>query len=445
MVGICRNSYISGGAGRIVYRAGGHYITATPSEPSDPASFAVGDIIGVALDLDDAAGKIRFYKNGTLQPVLANGDLDDVKSDLSISTLGGVFPYVQMYHNDVCTINFGQTPFIHTPPTGFRALSVKNLTTTTGSSIADPREHFDTLIWDGTNNASRDITGLQFKPDLVWIKNRVQANTHSWQDSMIGFGDDKTLRVDTSNALDTNGNLYGYINHTLHNGINVNSGTDHGSSRVNSSASGAKHVAWCWKAGGAAVTNNEGTASGSVSANPEAGFSIVSYTGSGGHVTRGHGLGKKPELIIMKKTGETGHWFINLDDSVIPDAGYDRNYVRLNTTGGVEGPNGNIAPSTEPGGGAPVTDTIYSLGGDMNESGKPYINYLWASIPGYSKVGAFRGNGAAPNGSYVHTGFKVGWLLLRKVSGTADGYVLDQKRSPTVSYTHLTLPTKRIV
>ena len=189
-------------------------------------------------------------------------------------------------------------------------------------------------------------------------------------------------------------------------------------------------VAWCWKAGGAAVTNNEGTASGSVSANPEAGFSIVSYTGSGGHVTRGHGLGKKPELIIMKKTGETGHWFINLDDSVIPDAGYDRNYVRLNTTGGVEGPNGNIAPSTAPDGSAPATDTIYSLGGDMNESGKPYVNYLWTSIPGYSKVGAFRGNGAAPNGSYVHTGFKVGWLLLRKVSGTADGYVLDQKRSP---------------
>ena len=163
LCGICQNDYIGGGPDRICYTAGGGYISAAPTEPQDPDSFAVGDIIGVAIDLDDAAGNIRFYKNGTLQPVL--DILNAVKAHLSISTLGGLLPYIQMYHNDVCTINFGQTPFIHTPPTGFRALSVKNLTTTTGSSIADPREHFDTLIWDGTNNASRDITGLQFKPD----------------------------------------------------------------------------------------------------------------------------------------------------------------------------------------------------------------------------------------------------------------------------------------
>ena len=103
MCGICRKDYSSGGAGRIVYRAGGAYITSTPSEPTDPDAYGVGDIIGVAIDLDDAAGKIRFYKNGSLQPILANGDLDDVKSDLQISAVGGVYPYVQMYTNDVCT------------------------------------------------------------------------------------------------------------------------------------------------------------------------------------------------------------------------------------------------------------------------------------------------------------------------------------------------------
>ena len=92
MCGIIKNNYVSGGAGRILYRAGGHYVMADGSEPTTPDAYGVGDIIGVAIDLDDAAGKIRFYKNGTLQPVLANGDLDDVKSDLSISTLGGVFP-----------------------------------------------------------------------------------------------------------------------------------------------------------------------------------------------------------------------------------------------------------------------------------------------------------------------------------------------------------------
>ena len=121
MCGICQNDYIGGGPDRICYTAGGGYISAAPTEPQDPDSFAVGDIIGVAIDLDDAAGNIRFYKNGTLQPVL--DILNAVKSHLQIEAKGGVFPYVQMYTNDVCTVNFGQTPFIHTPPTGFRALS----------------------------------------------------------------------------------------------------------------------------------------------------------------------------------------------------------------------------------------------------------------------------------------------------------------------------------
>ena len=47
-------------------------------------------------------------------------------------------------------------------------------------------------------------------------------------------------------------------------------------------ASGGTYVAWCWKAGGAAVTNTVGTISSQVSANDEAGFSIVTYTGDGG-------------------------------------------------------------------------------------------------------------------------------------------------------------------
>ena len=98
MCGVCANDYVSGGASRILYRAGGHYVMADGSEPTTPDSFDVGDIIGVAIDLDDAAGKIRFYKNGTLQTV--NAALNNVKAHLSISTLGGVYPYIQMYHND---------------------------------------------------------------------------------------------------------------------------------------------------------------------------------------------------------------------------------------------------------------------------------------------------------------------------------------------------------
>ena len=145
-------------------------------------------------------------------------------------------------------------------------------------SILNPKRHFSALTWTGDGSASRDITGLEFRPDLVWIKRRAIAQAHSWQDSVIGFGDDKTLRTETTGALDTNGNLYGYINYTLPDGININGGTQasNNDSRTNAVSSNNTYVAWSWKAGGSTtVTNNEGSVTSHVSANTDAGFSIV--------------------------------------------------------------------------------------------------------------------------------------------------------------------------
>ena len=69
-----------------------------------------------------------------------------------------------------------------------------------------------------------------------------------------------------------------------------------------------EYVAWCWKAGGAAVTNNDGTITTSVSVNEKAGFSIVSYSGTGSAGTIGHGLGKVPKWIITKRRTGTEDW-----------------------------------------------------------------------------------------------------------------------------------------
>lgn len=193
--------------------------------------------------------------------------------------------------------------------------------------------------------------------------------------------------------------------------------------------SGNDFTAACWKAGGAPVTNSEGTVSGSVSANPEAGFSIVKYTGSGGHVTRGHGLGRKPKFILSKKTNASGDWFVNLDDTAFPEIDEDRHYIILNSTAVLNGPNGNIAPSVAPDNSAAITDTIYSIGGDLNESGQSYINYLWAEIPGYSKIGTYRGNDST-NGQYVHCGFRPAWVMVRNIDVTSHWYICDNARDP---------------
>ena len=438
MVGICRNSYISGGAGRIVYRAGGHYITATPSEPSDPASFAVGDIIGVALDLDDAAGKIRFYKNGTLQPVLANGDLDDVKSDLSISTLGGVFPYVQMYHNDVCTINFGQTPFIHTPPTGFRALSDKNLTTTTGSSIVDPKKHFDTLLYTtGSSNGTFTHTGIGFQADLMWIKCRNAAEGNYFVDSVRGDQavTDKFLRSNDEGGEGSSG-LNGTTWTTINGGFKVTE-----TSIDNSNGGGEIYYAnrnyavWCWKAGGSSNTFNiddvgyatvsaAGLDGGSInptgaSVNTEAGFSIITYTGTGSAATICHGLGKAPAWIITKRRNANQAWFVHHKDIS------NGHYLRLNNTN-QQGGDTNVYPNNM------STTNTFAVGGDdgVNGNGSTYVSYCWAEVPGYSKFGVFTGNGN-DNGTFVHTGFRPAWILIKNRNANGFNWVLqDNKRSP---------------
>ena len=96
------------------------------------ASYAVGDVIGVAFDAN--AGTLIFYKNGTSQGTAFTG-----------LTSGPYFPAFSSYATAVSYANFGQQPFTYTPPTGYNALNTYNIptgtvTTTgtfTGNSSAD--------------------------------------------------------------------------------------------------------------------------------------------------------------------------------------------------------------------------------------------------------------------------------------------------------------------
>jgi len=257
MCGVCRNNYVSGGAGRILYRAGGHYVMHDGSEPTDPDAYGVGDVIGVAIDLDDTAGNIRFYKNGTLQTV--NSNLNSLKSHMSISTLGGMLPYIQMYTGDACTVNFGQRPFSHTPPSGHRKLSSNNILNHSTTSILDPKKHFECLIYAGDDHNYRDITGLNFTPDFVWIKNRSQTDWHILSNSIVGM--QNMVYSNTTDSLGHELNTNGYINKPIRGengqgGFSVNA---QGGGNVNEL--NENYVAWCWKGGS---PNIETPTSGSV-------------------------------------------------------------------------------------------------------------------------------------------------------------------------------------
>ena len=420
MVGICRNSYVSGGAGRIVYRAGGHYITSTPSEPSDPAAFTVGDIIGVAIDLDDAAGKIRFYKNGSLQPILANGDLDDVKSDLSISSLGGVYPYVQMYTNDVCTINFGQRPFSYTPPSGHKKLTVNtnnNSLDYSTPSILKPKRHFDVAIWTGNNTAGRLIP-LEFKPDFVWVKCRTAGHDHQVTDSVRGSS--KALAANLNEAEIDWDVLYSGNNKGMGDYVNGGFILDDDGNNARYNNTGQTYVAWCWKGGGAAVSNTNGNITSSVSVNEKAGFSIVSYTGNGSNgQTIGHGLTQAPQWIMLKNRDAVQNWRV-WHHKLAADGS-----KRLILDQTNQSDDAGFLNDTAP------TSTVFTLGNAddaWNVNGNKFIAYCWYEVPGYSKFGSYTGNGS-DDGTYVHLGFKPAWLLIKRTDSAENWVLKDSARN----------------
>ena len=385
----------------------------------------MGDIIGVAIDLDDAAGKIRFYKNGSLQPILANGDLDDVKSDLSISSLGGVFPYVQMYTNDVCTVNFGQRPFTYTPPSGHKKLIVNtnnNSLDNSTPSVIDPKNHFNTLIYSGNSNDSSGnvVTGLEFQPDFIWIKARSGSSSpgsqnHYLVDSVRGATGSVTKKLfSNSTAVENSGQVDSHNGvNILHNGFKLTSNDD-GTNANN------EYVAWCWKAGGPAVSNTDGDVTSQVSVNEEAGFSIVSFTtpASGSGFSIGHGLSKAPEVILMKNRSYANNW-----DVYHHKNGSNPEQYRLilnSNTGRQDQP---YLDDTVP------TSTVFRTrtGGNWYNNGNNIIAYCWYSVPGYSKFGSFQGNGNA-NGPFVFTGFRPAMIFYKRIDGSDNWGIHDNKR-----------------
>ena len=63
----------------------------------------------------------------------------------------------------------------------------------------------------------------------------------------------------------------------------------------------------------------------------------------------------------------------------------------------------------------------------VNYSGATDVQYFFAEIPGYSKMGKYVGNDTT-DGGYVHLGFRPAWIMIRKIAGE-DWIVYDTKRA----------------
>jgi hypothetical protein len=278
------------------------------------------------------------------------------------------------------------------------------------TTIDDPTIYFNTLLYTGNDADDRNITGVGFNPDWVWIKKRNNAAGGVISDTVRGAG--KVLYSSETNAegsesasfvsFDSDGFT---ISQDAGVGLNVNSHT---------------YVAWNWKAG-TSFTNDAsstgiGTIDSSGSVSDAAGFSIVSYTGTGSAGTLKHGLNSVPSMIIVKNRDSATNWYCYHKSL---GAGYE---ILLNST--------NASDTTSQWNSTEPTSSVFSLGNSSftNGSGNSIIAYCFAEKKGYSKFGSYTGNGNA-DGPFVYTGFRPAWLMIKQSSGAGNDWLIyDNKR-----------------
>ena len=287
-------------------------------------------------------------------------------------------------------------------------------------AINKPNQHFDVLTWSGTgggSGATRSITGLNFQPDFVWEKARSSGTGHQLLDSVRGVGQNKVLASNsTGDEPEPAGteSLYGWLSSLDSGGFTVTNGT---STFDNWNKSGDTYVGWTWKAGGAAVTNNDGTITSQVSANPTAGFSVVTFTAPGsGNFSAGHGLGVTPGMVITKVRGRATSWITwhNRLNSGSPGTTY---YVELNTTGGT-------STFASVWGSTGVTSSVIGMGvGASCAASDTIVAYCFAPIAGYSAFGSYTGNGSV-DGPFVYTGFRPRFILYKRATGGLGNWVI---------------------
>ena len=378
---------------------------------STAAAWAQNDILMCAYD--GATGKVWFGRNGTWYPQTSGGSAGNpgAGTNETMTASGTVFPAVHCYGTSAdMAVNFGQRPFAYTAPSGFKALVDTNLT---APVIAKPSTVFDTKLYTG-NGSTQNISGLEFSPDLVWVKMRSGAAAHSLYDIVRGTG--KTLSSSATNAEAAESSTYSL---TAFNSDGFALGTDNaGIGSVN--LNGYTYAAWCWDAGSTTVTNTAGSISSQVRANPSAGFSVVTYTGSGSAATVGHGLGVAPSMSIVKVRNRSGdNWLVYHKSLTTPAT----DYLLLNSTAAA----GTLSGYWNGG----PTSSVIGLGNysAINNNSDTYVAYCFAPVAGYSAMGSYVGNGSSTDNTFVYTGMRPRFVMLKRSDSTGNWVIWDAVRN----------------
>ena len=420
-----------------VHSMGRYFYTENQYTDSGATSFTAGDIISIALDLDN--GATYFAKNNTFMnsgnPASGASKTGEAPTEgahgkeylLAVGSAGS------SGHN--WTINAGQDSsfggqkstgtasavdangygdFYYSPPSGYLALCSANVPVSSDIDPAgddgateNPTKQFNCITYTG-NASTNAITGLGFQPDLCWIKKRNSTGGAALVNSTIGG--QKVLQSNNTDAEGSSSPFQSFDSDgfTLDNTSsylgNFNGNTD-------------TYVAWCWKAnGGTTSTNTDGTIATTLQVGK--GFSIGTYTGTGSNATVGHGLGAVPDFTIFRERGTSGNWVVTSQKNMSSN---DHNlYLQLSNSQS----DGNYFQNTA------MTSTVISIGthADINGSTNTYVMYNWINVDGYQKFGSYIGNAAA-DGTFVYTGFRPRMIFVKSLGSSDDWIVIDTARS----------------
>jgi hypothetical protein len=343
-----------------------------------------GTSINLMLALDVDNGKVYAGYNGTWlnsgNPAGNTGEVATRTFSASDVVAGhtswnGTNDQSQYY-------NFGQRPFAYTPPTGFRALNTQNLPEPT---IVQGNKWMDAKTYTG-NGGTQTVSGMQFAPDFVWIKNRGTATDHGLFDTTRGatkrlasnLTSAETTEVNSLTAFTSNGFTVGATQDFNQNGVGL--------------------VAWQWKE------------------SASAGFDIVTFTAqSSGSATFSHSLGVAPVMIITKQRATAGTAWTTYHASV-----GNTGYLVLNTTAAAATLS-TVWNNTSP------TSSVFTLGSAFAGAGT-MVAYLFAEVAGFSRFGSYTGNGSS-DGPFVFCGFKPKFVMVKRTDATNFWLMMDTTRN----------------
>ena len=418
------------------------YPEAASSVTIESAALHNGDIIQFAWDC--ASGKAWIGRNNTwYNSSLGTTGNPSTGANPTITTTvakitNNFIPFIASADdNSTMTLNFGQDSsfasaataqgnqdgndigdFYYAPPTGFLALCTKNLP----DVAVIPSEQFNSVLYTGTDatNSTHAISGIGFQPDFVWTKDRDATYDHYLFDSVRGTGVTKGLSSSSSRVEGMANESYDALSSFDSDGFTI-TGAAFGS--LYQDRGSADYVSWNWKAGNATLGTGaftQGSSASTCSRNADAGFSIVSYTGTGSTATVGHGLSNPPEMMIIRSRDVLDNWlvFANTGSMDATDGLYlDSTTAKLDSD--------TFFNDTAP------TNSLFTVKSHStcNTNTKPYIAYCFHSVEGYSKVGSYKGNANA-DGAFVYTGFRPAYILIKNIDSAEPWVIQDTARSP---------------